>query len=264
MSAISIDSFASRPPEVREIRIHVDDFDLETGSAVLGGQSARHAGKVLRLQPGDPLTLFDGRGRVAAAVISHVKKDAVEVTVSRVWEASPESPLFITLAIALVRGEQMDLVVQKATELGVSRIQPVRSERSVLRLSAERAVRRLQHWRRVAGGACEQCGRNLLPEIGEVVELRQWLAALGPSPATDLRLLADLSAGTQTRLQTPAPRSVTLLVGPEGGFSEAEIALARECGFESIRFGPRVLRTATAAIAAVGILQWRFGDLGGG
>ncbi len=248
---------------MREIRIHVRDLELTTGNATLTDQAATHVSKVLRMHSGDPLTLFDGRGREATAVIKHIGRGAVEVTISHVREASRESPLSATLAMALARGEQMDLVIQKATELGVTRIQPVSSERSVVRLSAMRAAKRRQHWQRVAAAACEQCGRNLLPDIGEVVDLRHWLATLEPGPTMELRLVGDPSAAAENPLEVSAPRCVTLLVGPEGGFSEAEIALTRERGFQGIRFGPRVLRAETAAIAALGILQWRFGDLGG-
>lgn len=234
---------------------------LSAGVSVdLPESAARHAARVLRLRSGDDLTLFDGRGGEYAARIAQVERDRVRVDVLA-WDAREcESPLALTLVQALQAGEKMDLTVQKAVELGVGRIVPVLARRSVVRLDGARAARRVEHWRGVAASACEQCGRNRVPEVAELQGLERWLAQ--PAPAGALRLMLAPGAGhTLATLAPPAAGSpIELLIGSEGGLAPEEMHAAAQAGFVAVRLGPRVLRTETAGLAALAAIHARWGD----
>ena len=238
---------------------------LPVGARVdLSENAARHAVRVLRLRENDGLTLFDGTGGEVAARIVHVGRDAVVAEVMQWSDVECESPIDITLVQALQSGEKMDLTVQKAVELGVRRIVPVASQRSVVRLEGDRAQRRVAHWQAVAVSACEQCGRNRVPEVSDLVGLRQWLA----KPASDakaVRLLLDpRSANSLDSLPCPREdRGVELLIGAEGGLSPEETEMALQAGFTGVRLGPRVLRTETAGLAALAAIQCLWGDFRG-
>ena len=237
---------------------------LSAGACVaLSESAARHAVRVLRLREGDELILFDGRGGEHSARIARCGRDEVVAELLAWRDRECESPLHITLVQALQAGEKMDLTVQKAVELGAQRVVPVTSLRSVVRLEGERARRRVEHWRAVAASACEQCGRNRIPDIGELEGLRQWLAR--PVEGDVLRLMLDpRSANTlQTLIRPDGGQRVELLIGPEGGFAPEEEAMAVEAGFIGIRLGPRVLRTETAGLAALAAIQCLWGDFGG-
>jgi 16S rRNA (uracil1498-N3)-methyltransferase len=173
----------------------------------------------------------------------------------------PESGLAITLIQGISRGERMDFVVQKATELGVSRIVPVRTARSVVRLDAVRGRRRQEHWRAVAASACEQCGRSVLPRVDPPRPLSELLADLRDDPPEGARLMPDAAAPGIGALQPPAAGSVLILIGPEGGLDQEEKAMAARQGFVAVGLGPRVLRTETAALVAVSVCQLLWGDL---
>lgn len=232
---------------------------LGTGKrCLMTGNAANHLVRVLRLGVGADVTLFDGRGGEYAARIDSIKKDSVAIDVGAHAPTERESPLVVTLAQGVSRGERMDWVVQKSTELGARRIIPLITVRSVVRLDAQQAQKRLQHWQGIAAAACEQCGRNRLPELATPVDLMEFLGSAVPD--AQLRLL--LSPMGALRLSAvKSARSIILLIGPEGGLApeEREAALAR--GFAEMRLGPRVLRTETAAIAALAALQQAFGDL---
>ncbi len=231
---------------------------------------ARHACRVLRLREGDALTLFDGRGGEYRGRIVAAGRAGVCVDVLAWLDCERESHLPVTLIQALQTGDKMDATVQKAVELGVARIVPVRSQRSVLRLDGERAARRVAHWRAVVAAACEQCGRNRLPVVEEIIDLDAWLKQLFMSPASlespALRLcLSPAAAAALPTLTPPAPGSgVELLIGAEGGLDAAETALAADAGFRAVRLGPRVLRTETAGMAAVAAIQALWGDWASG
>lgn len=243
---------------MRLTRVYVDAA-LEVGTRItLTGGAAGHLTRVLRLRPGAAVTLFNGRGGEHAASIERVQGNAVTVAVGEHEAIERESPFPLTLAQGVSRGERMDLVVQKATELGVSRLVPVLTERSVVRLDDEQGDRKSSHWRAIAIAACEQCGRNRLPEVALPVQLREFLR----QPAGDsVRLLLSPSA-TRRIEAVPRPASgVTVLIGPEGGLSDAEQEDVLTAGFTAANLGPRVLRTETAAIAALTLLQREFGDL---
>ncbi len=226
------------------------EYTLEEGPS-------QHLGRSLRMQPGDSLVLFDGRGDEYPASIVSLSKKAVTVRTAGPRAVDPESPLSIELGIAVSRGERMDWVMQKATELGVARIAPLYSERTEVRLKGERALKKLHHWQQIAISACEQCGRNRLPEITPLQNLGDWLAAVEAQRKLVLHHRSSGGGAGDAR-----PGSVALLVGPEGGLSEAEIGSAEAAGFDSLALGPRVLRTETAPLAAIAILQARWGDMG--
>jgi len=223
----------------------------------LSGTAANHVARVLRLRPGDPLILFDDAGGEYAATVDALTRDAVRVTVGEYLDVNRESPLQVTLAQGISRGERMDVVVQKATELGVRRIVPVLAERTVVRLNAAQAANRLRHWRAIAIAACEQCGRNRLPQITPPMSLQDFLVSDYPA---GLRLVLSPEGGLTAR-ELPASPAVTLLIGPEGGLSDAERSAALAAQFTGMMLGPRILRTETAALAALAVIQQRLGDL---
>jgi len=233
---------------------------LQPGRDVdLPAQAGEHVARVLRLERGHPLRLFDGRGGEYVGEIASLAKRAVT---ARVLEPAPgadrESPLRITLAQGIARGDKMDWILQKATELGVSRIVPLVTERTEVKLDAERAARRRAHWEAVLASACEQCGRNRLPRVDEPVKLAHWAAALDDDAG--LRLALDPRGDVSTRELVPGTQ-VTLAVGPEGGLSDHDLAALAQAGFRGLRLGPRILRTETAGLAALAALQALHGDL---
>jgi len=244
---------------MRVIRIHVD-AGLQAGAELaLPEQAAVHVARVLRLRPGDPLVLFNGDGNdYAAELIAVTPRDAhARILDSRLHPG--ESPLRITLAQALARGEKMDWIVQKATELGVAEIVPLVTTRSEVKLDESRARKRLEHWRGVAISACEQSGRARVPAIATVQRLGEWLSSLDASAsATRLALLPEGEAAV--RELPEIADTVLLAIGPEGGFDENDSARLREAGFKGLRLGPRVLRTETAGMAAIAALQALYGD----
>jgi len=221
------------------------------------GETAHYIGRVLRLREGDDVVLFDGSGTEFPATVISIRKHVAELLPGQGSKRDVESPLGIQLIQGISRGERMDLVVQKATELGVWRITPVLTAHSVVRLDAERSARRHEHWSRIARSACEQCGRNRLPVIDEAQPLADVLQK--PGPAT-LKLMLHPGPGTDLASLAP-PDAVAVLIGPEGGLSDDERRLAKAAGFASLRLGPRILRTETATLAALAILQARWGDL---
>jgi 16S rRNA (uracil1498-N3)-methyltransferase len=243
---------------MRLTRVYVD-APLTPGKRVtLEGSAASHLIRVLRLRVADALTLFNGQGGEYAATIAEARSGRLSVAVGEPLGIERESPLTLTLAQGVSRGERMDLVVQKATELGAAGIVPLFTERSVVRLSAQQAARKLDHWRAIAISACEQCGRNRLPRLAAPLALADFLKQ-GTAGATGLLLSPAASAGIAAMARPAA--AVTVLIGPEGGLSEAEQQAAVAAGFVPVRLGPRVLRTETAAIAALSVLQGRYGDL---
>jgi len=222
-------------------------------------QAGEHLARVLRLDRGHPLRLFNGDGREYAAEIATLAKRAVSARVlERLPASDRESPLRITLAQGIARGEKMDWILQKATELGVARIVPLVTDRTEVKLDAERAQKRLAHWQAVVASACEQCGRNRLPSIDEPAKLHDWAAGLGDDAG--LRLALDPQGDARARDLVVDTRA-TLAVGPEGGLSDHDLATLAQAGFRGLRLGPRILRTETAGLAAIAALQAIHGDL---
>ena len=217
---------------------------------------ARHAARALRLAVDDAVTLFNGQGGEYAARIDRIHKDDVAVSVTGFAAIERESRLQVMLAQGISSGERMDYTLQKAIELGVAAIQPIAAKRSVVKLAGERADRRVAHWQGVVASACEQCGRNRVPRVAAPLTLPTWLSQHGSgrllflSPLAEARL-ADL----------PAPAAMDCLIaGPEGGFEADEIAALYAVGAIPVRLGPRVLRTETAALAALAAMQTLWGD----
>jgi 16S rRNA (uracil1498-N3)-methyltransferase len=248
---------------VRLTRVYVD-APLSCGRRVtLAGSAAAHITRVLRLGAGESLTAFNGQGGEFAARIEQVHGSQVTLAVGEHLDIERESPLAITLAQGVSRGERMDLVVQKATELGVAQITPLLTTRSVVRLDEAQSQKKAQHWRAIAVAACEQCGRNRIPHIPAPAQLRSALHRLRetpPAPGSTRLLLSPLAQSGLQDLAGPFS-AISVLIGPEGGLSDEEQAAAIEAGFTGVRLGPRVLRTETAAIAALALLQRQFGDL---
>jgi len=242
----------------RAPRFYVDAPLRAGGACLLPEDSAHHAIHVLRLRPGDAVTLFNGRGGEYAARIASMAKLHVAIDVLAHDPVERESPLRVTLVQGVSSGEKMDFTVQKATELGVAALQPVIAARSVGRLAGERAELKRAHWRRVAVAACEQCGRNRIPEVLPVLPLAEYCRAPAAGGA---RLL--LSPQAQLGLRAAAARldgAAALASGPEAGFGADEEALLVAAGFVPVRLGPRVLRTETAALAALAALNALAGD----
>ena len=243
---------------MRLTRVYVDAV-LEPGARLtLTGGAAGHLTRVLRLRPKAALKLFNGRGGEFRASIERVQASKVTVAVGAHESIERESPFPLTLAQGVSRGERMDLVVQKATELGVARLVPVLTERSIVRLNGEQSDRKSSHWRAIAIAACEQCGRNRLPEVALPAQLREFLRQ--PS-GEGVRLLLSPSATRRIEDVSRPAGGATVLIGPEGGLSDAEQEDALTAGFTAVNLGPRVLRTETAAIASLTLLQREFGDL---
>ena len=227
-------------------RLHVD-LPLHTGASLaLPAAAVRHV-QVLRLQPGDALTLFDGRGGEWAAQVTQMGRHAVQVEVGAHDEVERELACAVTLALGMPANERMDTLVEKACELGVAAIQPLVCERSVLRLAGERAEKKVGHWQGVAVAACEQSGRTRVPRIAPVRTLPEWLGALALPADHPRLLLAFESVAPLPRFDAASP--LTVLSGPEGGLSAAEDNAARQRGFVGVSLGPRVLRADTAPLA---------------
>lgn len=232
---------------------------LQPGSeTALCDEAANHVGRVLRMVPGQFLELFDGSDRAFSAEIVQADKKNVRVRIGDVRADSRESPLDLHLGQVMSRGEKMEFTIQKAVELGVNVITPLFSERCGVKLDAERMAKKLQQWHRIAIAACEQCGRNRVPEIREAMMLEAWCSEPEAGLKLNLHPRAEHSINT---LPLPVER-VRLLIGPEGGLSAAEIAMTAGHDFTDILLGPRVLRTETTALTAITALQVRFGDLG--
>jgi len=233
-------------------------FPLHPGATVeLAAEATHHALKVLRVGAGDTAMLFDGRGGQWRASL-HPAGKFLRATLVEFDDLDCEPPLALTLVQALPASDKMDFVVQKAVELGVVRIQPVAAKRSVIRLSGERATRRVEHWRNIAIAACEQSGRNRIPAVAPILDLPQYLGLAAQE--NGLRFVcAPEASGFLRDLGVPAS-PVSLLIGPEGGFEESELLAARVAGFHAIRLGPRILRTETAGLGAVAAMMALWGD----
>ena len=225
--------------------------------ANLPSGAAHHAIRVLRLKVGDEVRLFNGEGGEFEASIHRVDKDSVTVDIGRHHDVERESTVQVCLAQAITTGDKMDYTLQKAVELGVARIQPLQTKRSVVRLNQERAEKRLQHWQNVVVSACEQCGRNTVPKVAPILPFEEWVAA---TDKATMRLMLSPYAEQSLR-DCPAPTGeVNLVIGPEGGLNQDEVAFALAKGFTSVRMGPRVLRTETAPLAALATMQILWGD----
>jgi 16S rRNA (uracil1498-N3)-methyltransferase len=238
-------------------RIYTPQKLTANSTIPLDAEAAHHVARVLRMQCGDALTLFNGDGSEYAATIASADKKSVQVAIGNVNSVDRESPLAIHLGIAISKGERMDWVIQKAVELGVTEITPLQTERVEVRLNNEREEKKLSHWQAIAISACEQSQRNRIPVIHAPQSLSNWLDSINTEAKFVLHHRSDIALESYA---TP-PKSVALLIGPEGGLSESEIKMAEKKDFSPLRLGPRVMRTETAPIAAISVLQFLWGDL---
>lgn len=241
-----------RIPRFYEPQPITEDSEINLSDSVV-----QHVSRALRMRPGDPLILFNGDGLEYSAELTEVAKRNASARITSTTQPARISPLSVTIGQAVSRGERMDYAVQKATELGMNQMVPLFTERCEVRLNSERQDKRRQHWQQVAISACEQSLRCDLPEIDEPQSLSDWLD----------RVDADLKLVLHHHTEQPLgdfdkPKSVALLIGPEGGLSETEVELALSKGFKPVAFGPRVFRTETAPVAALSVLQYLWGDLG--
>ncbi|MBJ7551094.1 16S rRNA (uracil(1498)-N(3))-methyltransferase [Marinomonas ostreistagni] len=239
-------------------RIYVDLPLAEHSTIELPDGAFQHCCKVLRLKENHPITLFNGKGGQFKAELVNVQKRSAQVEVGTFEELTNESPLKVTIGQSISRGERMDYAVQKAVEAGVYKIQPLFSERCEVRLNDARLEKRVQHWQQVAISAAEQSGRGIVPEVCFPIELEKWV----PDCNDMLKLtLHHHSPRPLSDFAEPTNKQIALLIGPEGGLSETEVALAKQYGFSAIALGPRVLRTETAPIVALTALNIRWGDI---
>lgn len=238
-------------------RFYISDTPLTDAPYTLPAAAAHHAVRVLRLIAGDSLVLFNGSGREWSAMVAQVDKREVVVRVGEGRLVSRESPLAIVLVQGISSGERMDFTLQKAVEMGVTRIQPIACARSVVKLAGERADKRREHWQNLVAAACEQCGRNVVPEVAAVQSLSGWL--MQPS-APQLGIIFAPAATETLHTLTKPQTGIAILAGPEGGFTADEYQAAAQAGYIPVRLGPRILRTETAALAALSAMQALWGD----
>ncbi|MDE9429951.1 16S rRNA (uracil(1498)-N(3))-methyltransferase [Xenorhabdus bovienii] len=236
---------------------HPERLSVET-EIYLSDEAANHVGRVLRMSNGQPLQLFDGSNQVFDAELIEASKKTIKVRITDGKLSDHESPLNLHLGQVMSRGEKMEFTIQKSVELGVNTITPLLSERCGVKLDAERLEKKLQQWKKIVISACEQCGRNRIPEIRPVMSLEAWCAENDGSLKLNLHPRASQSINT---LPLPVEK-IRLLIGPEGGLSAEEIEMTANHQFTDILLGPRVLRTETTALTAITALQVRFGDLG--
>ena len=239
----------------------------------LAPEEQHYLRQVLRAKLGDPVQVFDGLGRRFAGLVNDLSKSQLTITIERQLNTASATPLRIALIQSISTADKMDWTVEKATELGVVAIVPVLSQRSLVRLNSQRTQSKRDHWQRIALAACRQSGNDYVPEIAEPIALEKWLgqaARAEPPAAAKQRIVLCLPRGENTArrlsrwpIATPstAPMQIDVLVGPEAGLSEAEIEAALACGFVCVSLGPRVLRTETAGLVAIALLQGQFGDL---
>lgn len=241
---------------MRVPRIYTSQPLTDSQTIQLEEGPSHHLAKVLRMQEGRELILFNGDGAEYPALIAQVGKKMVTVNLQEKHNIDRESSLEIELAIGVSRGERFDWVLQKATELGVTRIVPIITERTEVKISGDRLEKIRDRWQQILISACEQCQRNRLPQLSDPVVLPNWLETV----TSDVRFVLH-HRDTQSLPQAARPASVSLLIGPEGGLSDGEIVLAKQAGFDALTLGPRVLRTETAPIAAITLVQYLWGDL---
>lgn len=229
----------------------------------LSAENKHHAARVLRLRKGDSITLFNGNGGEFSAHIENISKSGTTVLINTYHAIECESPLHIELAQAICINEKMDWIIQKTVELGVAYIQPITTARSIVHLSDERSSKRLQHWQKIIVSACEQCGRNHLPHILPLISLPEWLSKKKTGKSSgDLCLMLSTTAteGLKGISKPPIGANLALVIGPEGGFTQEEEAAILHTGFIPLRLGKRILRTESAALAAIAALQALWGD----
>lgn len=258
-----MDYAAAEKEELRVARFFLPKENLKDQKAIITGQELDHLRRVLRLRPGERVTLFDDRGWEHEGVIDSYGPETGFVNVVKSYQPERESLLDITLAQALGKGDKMDLIVEKATELGVGTIIPFLSSRTVPHPDGARMERRRARWEKIALSAAKQSGRTRIPEVLEFRDFETFVRGAWPSELKLLLWEKESVCGLgEIHAERPQLQSVLLAIGPEGGFSSEEVAKAYEHGFRSVRLGKRILRTETAALAALSLVQFLWGDMG--
>jgi 16S rRNA (uracil1498-N3)-methyltransferase len=241
---------------MRSTRIYTPQALRVDATIELEQQASHHLVKVLRAQTGDEFSLFNGKGGEYRACISKISKQTVAVELQNFADLDNESPLSIHLGICISKGDRMDFVMQKATELGISQITPLLAERSQTKRNKDVLTKKLRHWQQIIISACEQSGRNFVPTVNEVKTSMDWFEAC----ESQVKLILDPFCDSNVKT-SDLVNSVSLAIGPEGGFSDAEMLKARACDFAGLKLGPRILRTETAPIAAITLCQTKWGDI---
>lgn len=240
---------------MRVSRLYVNLPLVPNGQVELDDDGGHYVRTVLRLKKDDSIILFNGKGGEYVGVLSEVSRKSVLVAIKSRSDRSVESPLYIVLGLGISRGDRMDWSVQKAVELGVTQITPIITERCVVQFKGDKKFQRLQHWQKIVQHAAEQSGRTVLPELTEIAALQNWV-----SHQQGLKICLDPNTDLSMAQLQPEGMKITLLTGPEGGFSDQERSVAKAAGFIPIRLGGRILRTETAAIAALSAVQMLWGD----
>ncbi len=243
---------------MRLSRVYVAEPLTEHAEYILTGATGHYLSSVLRVHDGNPLVVFNGQGGEFEAKVQSVQNEKVRIRTGSYVAVELESPLTIFLGHSICRGDRSDYVIQKATELGVARVDPLVTERTTVRLESHRAVRRVAHWQSIAVKACEQCGRNRVPEVSSVKHIVNWFSEQRDNSS---RLVFQRNARRRISGISSPTGPVVLLVGPEGGLTSSELKLAASAGFAAVHLGPRTMRADTACVAALTVLQLRFGDL---
>lgn len=242
---------------MRTVRVFAEAIPTSDEPLALSGKNFQHLIKVLRLTQGDTIEVFDGRGKRALCTLINVSKRSAEITFLETLTPNSESPLSTHLGLVMSKGDRFDYALQKATELGVNSVTPLTSERCDLKLNAERSEKKFQHWQGILQSACEQCYRDVVPTLEPIQSLTGW----AEKQRSSLKLVLHTTAENPVLNELDQPETVSLLIGPEGGLTSSEVAQAKRCGFLAWQLGPRILRTETAPVAILAILQSRWGDM---
>ncbi|ORU92714.1 MAG: 16S rRNA (uracil(1498)-N(3))-methyltransferase [Cycloclasticus sp. symbiont of Bathymodiolus heckerae] len=243
---------------MRISRLFIEQDLSQSTVVTLEANAAHYLRNVLRLKKGFQLTVFNGRGGEYAATVEEVSRKVVSLHIDEWRDVNVESPLAIELGLSVSRGERIDVAIQKATELGVTVITPVITQHCIVKLTEERRLQRHQHWQSIVYRACEQCGRNVPPKLNVTLNLADWLTSDLPAS----RIIFEPGKAGTLKTHSKPDGDVSVLIGPEGGFSEQEVIDAQEAGFSALGFGPRIVRNETAAIASIAAMQVLWGDMG--
>ena len=241
------------------------NIPLSVGHVIaLDREASHHAVNVMRLEVGAPVTVFNGRGGEFNASVVSIKKNYMQVRIDKFQNVDRESSLKLHLVQGVSRGSKMDFAIQKAVELGVTHVTPIITDHCVVQMSTERWQKRLLHWKNIIIGACEQSGRNIIPQLDDTICFKKWRENLkessGKKISDEIRLVLHPARDDASVTHMRRSKSIMLLIGPEGGFSDDEIKTAKQAGFCCVKLGQRIMRTETAALAAVSVLQTKFGD----
>lgn len=258
-----MDCLHGRPGVGNISHFFISPEQVQKEQVIITGPDVTHISRVLRMGPGDVITVLDGRGNGYRVRLTVITRSQAEGIILEQFTPGGEAPLRVTLVQGLSKGDKMDIIIQKGTELGVSRVVPLHCRRSVVQLTPQKAGERQQRWQRIALEAAKQCRRALIPRVTAVMDLPSALDLLAPDTLALMPWEGERGRGLKGVLQGQSSREVVVFIGPEGGFDPAEVALARQRGVLPVSLGPRILRTETAGLAVVAMVMYELGDLGG-